>query len=338
MPDIGFSPPSATSSTVGNLRIDVERIGGQGGPIYPQLTVLLRITLTSADVDFGIGNRRYPTEDDPIQDYSLHQICGKLLFGSQQIADFRSMPISHFSRNGSEIQIPLAISLDPARVQYIESRRSGDISLLFDFTFQYIKYVQVPRKQFNPPMEKFEPGWFQLPVSIPQSLWVDNVLPGLGHGKVAIIEVPTPASALGETIKGVLTEFERGQRYVLLGDPNKALGQYRNALEVLSNAVEYKGTPRNGGNPSFADKIDYLLSVLPGAPTGFRRENLARMCKDLYGFTSPPEHPSPPHFTRDDAEMTQHIVVAILSYLGKLLTRAAETEKQTLAQVTATVS
>ncbi len=119
-----------------------------------------------------------------------------------------------------------------------------------------------------------------------------------------------------------MREFQQAQEQMLRGDYNKVLGYLRNALEILSNAVEYRGTPRDGkANPSFADKIDYLLDVLPGAPTGFRRENLARMCKDLYGFTSPPEHPSPPQYTRDDAEMTMLSTVAILSYVGKFLSR-----------------
>lgn len=326
MPDMSFSPPSAINNTVGMLRVDVERIGGQCGPIYPQLTVPLRITFASAEIGFQAHNF-YPTGDDPIQDYGLHQICGKLFFASQQIADFRSDPISHFSRDGGELAIPLVISLDSLCVQHIESQRIGDPSFRFDFILQYIKYQQIPRKQRNPPMERFEQSWHQLNVSIPQSHWVNNVLPGLGYGKIAFVEVPTPESAFGETLKGAIAEFEKGQKYLLLGDYNKALGQYRNALEILSNAVEYKGTPRNGTNPSFADKIDYVLSALPGVPTGFRRENLARMCKDLYGFTSPSEHSSPPNFTRNDAEMTRHIVAAVLSYTGRFLARNKEAGK-----------
>lgn len=323
MPDMSFSPPSAMNSTVGTLRVDVERIGGQSGPVYPQLTVPLRITLSSTDVQIRAGNV-YPTGEDPIQDYGLYQICGKLYFASQQIADFRSDPISHFSRDGGELTIPLAIPLDSFRVQHIESQRIGDPSFRFDFIFQYIRYQQIPRKQRNPHIERFEQGWHQFSISIPQSHWVNNVLPGLGYGKIAFVEVPTPESAFGETLKGAVVEFEKGQKYLLLGDYNKALGQCRNALEMLSNAVEYKGTPKNGTNPSFADKIDYVLSILPSAPTGFRRDNLARMCKDLYGFTSPSEHSSPPSFTRDDAEMTRHIVAAVLSYVGRFLDRDKE--------------
>lgn len=163
-------------------------------------------------------------------------------------------------------------------------------------------------------------------VIIPRSDWVDKVLPGLGYGKIYLVEVPVPQRAIGEIIANTLKEFQQAQQQMLLGDYNKVLGHLRNTLEVLSDAVEYKGTPRDGKtNPSFADKIDYLLTVLPGAPTGFRRENLARMCKDLYGFTSPPEHPSPPHFTRDDAELTMLSTIAVLSYMGKFLSREVET-------------
>lgn len=330
MPEVSFQPPS-TSNTVGKLRIDIEGISGQGGPVYPQLFVLLQITLKSADVHPKVGmGIALPTPEDLVQDYSLHQIYGTLFFGSQgssmvQMANFQSLPISHFSRTSPEAQVNLAIPLDLYRLRLIEAQRAGDVALRFDFTFHYAKYYQIPRKQANSPIERFESSFTQFTISVPQSHWATKVLPGLGYGKIALVEVPTPESAFGETIRGAVAEFERAQTYLLQADYNKALGHCRNVLEILSNAVEYKGTPKNGSkNPSFADKIDYLLDVLPGGPTGFRRENLARMCKDLYGFTSPPEHPSPPDFTRDDAEMTWHIIVALLSYLGKCLARAKQ--------------
>lgn len=330
MPEVSFQPPSISNS-IGKLRIDIEGISGQGGPVYPQLFVLLQITLKSADVHSRVGmGVTLPTPEDLIQDYSLHQIYGTLFFGSQggatvQVANFQSLPISHFSRTSPEAQVNLAIPLDLYRLRLIEAQRVGDVVLRFDFTFHYAKHYQIPRKQANSPIERFESNYIQFTISIPQSHWVTKVQPGLGYGKISLVEVPTPQSALGETIKGAVTEFEQAQTYLLSGDYNKALGHCRNALEILSNAVEYKGAPKNGRkDPSFADKIDYLLDVLPGAPTGFRRENLARMCKDLYGFTSPPQHPSPPDFTRDDAEMTWHITLALLSYLGKCLARTAQ--------------
>src|SRR5207249_3111590 len=148
----------------------------------------------------------------------------------------------------------------------------------------------------------------------PRSDWVDKMLPGLGYGKIYLVEVPTPERTIGETIAKAVEEFQQAQQHMLHGDYNKLLNHCRNALERLSNARKYEG---NKENPSFADKIDYLLDILPGMPTGERREGLKRMLTYLWKLTSMPEHPSPPHFTRDDAEMVMLITIAILSYMGK---------------------
>ncbi len=55
MPETNFRP-SSTVDDVGTLRIDAERITGQGGPVFPQLNVPLNISLKSADV---FDSRKY---------------------------------------------------------------------------------------------------------------------------------------------------------------------------------------------------------------------------------------------------------------------------------------
>ncbi len=261
-----------------------------------------------------------------MQDYSLIQIYGTLFFSSQtsgigQIADFHSLPISHFSRTDGTVTIVLTIPLDAYRLQHIEERRVGNVSLQFTFSFLLAKHFQAPRRQMHSPIERFDTSWVQLTVPIAQSHWVDNVLPGLGYGKIYLVEVPTPAKAIGETIAKTVEDFQKAQQYMLHGDYNHVLGSCRNALERLSNAKKYEGGKEK---PSFADKIDYLLAVLPGAPTGTRRDYLKKMLTNLWGLTSTPEHPSPPHFTRDDAELVMLNTIAILSYIGKFLSREVE--------------
>ncbi len=333
MPETSIQLPFA-SATTGKLRIDVEHINGQGGPIYPQLFVPLQISVTSGEVSPKMGRGgMLQTPEDLMQDCSLRQIFGVLIIGSGQVAQFQSLPIRHFSRTNPEVQITLAIPLDLQRLQLIEAQRVGDIALRFDFTFEYARHTPVPRAEFRSPIDGFESSFVSLMVTVPQSHWADKVLPGLGYGKITLVEVPTAQDVVGDLIVGVLEEFKHAHEALVQGDYNKALGLCRNALERLADAKKYKGTPKSGTNPSFADKIDYLLEVLPGAPTGFRRESLARMCKDLHGFTSPPEHPAPPHFTRDDAELTLLNTIAVLSYFGKFLARATEAEKQAAARL-----
>lgn len=268
-----------------------------------------------------------PTADDPIQDYTLHQIYGTLFFssgvGSAGQIVFHSFPLSLFSRPATRGQVVLNIPLDVYQLRQIEEQRFGGVSLKFDFTFEFAKHYPIARKEPYAPIEKFETNFFSMTMNIPRSDWVDKVLPGLGYGKIDLVEVPLLETAIGERLAKAVAEFQQVQSYMLQGNYDKVLGHCRNALELLSNARTYEGDKMN---PSFADKIDSLLEILPGAPTGVRRENLARMLKDLWGFTSMPQHPLPPHFSGDDAEMARLITIAVLFYVGKFLSREADGE------------
>jgi len=273
-----------------------------------------------------------PTEDDPIQDYTLHQIYGTLIFNSSGPVAFHSFPLSFFSRPSIEGQAVLTIPLTVYQLQQIEGQRTGDVSLKFDFTFEFAKHQPIPRKLPFSPIEQFETNFFSMTVNIPRSTWIDKVLPGLGYGKIHLVEVPTAEKAIGEPIARAVEDFQRAQEQMLQGDYNHVLGYCRDALERLANARKYGGEKEN---PSFGDKIDYLLTVLPGTPTGERRKHLARLLKDLYGLASMPEHPSPPHFTRDDAEMAILNTIAVLSYMGKFLAREQEASNQAGARESA---
>jgi hypothetical protein len=145
MPETQIQVPFI-SATTGKLRIEVEHINGQGGPIYPQLFVPLQISVTSGEVSpkYGPGGMVQAPED-LMQDCSLHQISGALIIGSGQVAQFQSPPIRHFSRTSPEVQVTLAIPLDLQRLQLIEAQRVGDIALRFDCTFEYARHTPVPR-------------------------------------------------------------------------------------------------------------------------------------------------------------------------------------------------
>src|SRR5258708_24593518 len=334
MPEIQNQVPFI-SATTGKLRIEVEHINGQGGPIYPQLFVPLQVSVTSGEVSPRIGRGGIlQAPEDLMQDCSLHRISGVLSIGSGQVAQFQSPPIRHFSRTSPEVQVTLAIPLDLQRLQLIEAQRVGDIALRFDCTFEYARYTPVPRTELRPPIDGFESWYVSMTVTVPQSHWV-KVLSGLGYGKIALVEVPTAQHAVGDLIVGVLEELEQAQEAMGQGDYRKVLSQCRKAIERPAEDKKYKGSTkqRPADDPPLIGKTHYLLSTLPGVPTGDRGANFARQIKDLWWLTSRPEHPDSPHFTRDDAELTLHHTIADLSYLGKFLARATEAEIQAAAQL-----
>lgn len=319
---------SASSSVtdLGILRINAEQIGSRGGPVFPQLTVTVDITLRSAEPE---RHREpfYPTPEDPIEDYTLLQLYGSLFFGSSgrliQVADFHSLPIMYYSRNNGNQPIPLAIPLDLFRIQQMEERRYGDVSLQFTFTGLFAKHLPVPRKQRYSPYERFETSFAQLTVQIPQSYWVNTVLPGLGYGKIHLVEVPIHVQGLAKTV----AELKQAQEEMTQGNYTQVLVHCHNVLELLTTSRKYEGERKDlSKSPSFADKIDYLLSLLPDAATQMSREQLAKVFKSLYAITSSAHHASPPPFSRIDAQMTLLMTTAMLSYMGKSLSSTEEAQ------------
>src|SRR5207245_2654317 len=166
-----------------------------------------------------------PTPDDPIQDYTLHQIYGTLFFnpggGSLGQIAFHSLPLSLFSRPTARGQVVLNIPLDVYQLRQIEEQRTGNVSLKFDFTFEFAKHYPVARKEAYAPIERFETNFFSMTVNIPRSEWVDKVLPGLGYGKIHLVEVPLPEMAIGESLARAVVEFHQAKSYMLQGNYDK---------------------------------------------------------------------------------------------------------------------
>ncbi len=310
-------------ATWATLRVESTQIGAQGGPAFPQLLMPLSVVLHPVEPKLVMGDY-FPTPDDPIQHYSLLQLSGSLVVNSIPIGTFQTTPITLNSRNNQSGTVLILVPLDLFRIQYIEERRSGDVSLRLDITPWIAKHYRVARKEPLSGYEQFETNFHQLSVQVPQSHWIQNILPGLGYGRIHLIEVPIPATAIGEGLTKTVTELQHAQDAFTNGDYNKSLLFCRNAIELLSTIRPYVGEVKR---PTFADKIDFLLEVLPGTPTGVRRENLARLLKDLWGFTSMSPHPSKLQFTRDDAQMTMLIVTAILSYMSHFVDAAQKVQQ-----------
>ncbi len=109
---------------------------------------------------------------------------------------------------------------------------------------------------------------------------------------------------------------------MLLGDYSKAVAHCRDVLDILAQINVHEEDEKK--QPNFRRFIDNELKNLPGFPADARGETLANMLKNLYGITSKAAHGSSIPFNRDDAEMAEMITLAILSYIGKFITRQEE--------------
>ena len=308
------------------IRIEPQVIYGQGGPDFPRLVINAHITLKPIESE---GKDQQGKPITVVQNYTLVQIFGSLFIrpftGNEiRITDFQSIPLLHFSVDW-EMQQTLEIPIDLFRLNRIEEMRRGDAQLKFLLRCLLAKHplVRKPTEplQMDQSIQRLElTGAFELSLPIPQSHWVANVLPGLGYGKVKMVEIPIPARVVPDTFTKALAELDQAQNYLNQGDSDKAVGHCRKALETIPNSVSLKF--EKDAKPSFPDKVDKFLETLSPSLTDSKKEGLAKMMKALWPLTSIPQHPHPAgYFNRTDAEAIMMMCTAILSYVGKLLVK-----------------
>lgn len=296
-------------STRSDISVEVDRIRGEGGPEYPRLVIPLEFILRSAE------------EEGKIRAYSLLWLKSDLYIDNIKIGKGFSGPIVEYSwPHGSSCQIAIEIPLDSYRLEKIEERRRDDIQFRLSGSALIAEHPSVTRAGSNEKqehrrdVESFAKGHFEITFSIPLSHWVGKVLPGLGYGKVKLIEIPTLEKIEPDTLKDAQEELVQAQDYFTRGDYDKAVGHCRSALEPLKDLLpEMKPLLTNSEN-------EWINEV--GQAT---YEWIDRTWKKTRDISSKAHHlPSIGHFSRFEAHTILMVTTALLSYSGKLLKQAEE--------------
>lgn len=317
MTEVSLNAPGFTDSWA-TVQLEPTRIGAQGGPAFPELLIPFSVTLRPIDPHRGYGVY-YPTDNDPIQHFSLLQLSGRLMLNGIPIGTIPATLTSLNTYNSQSNPLLLRIPLDLFRVGYIENRRTGNVSLHLEVTPWIAVHRLAPRKEQVTGYERFELGYFTLQEQIPQSHWIQQVLPSLGYGKMQLIEVPLPETLFGEQLAQALTVLHLAQNAMNEGDYAKVLHQCRSALEIVLKLRKYEGVPADPTKgPSFAEKVTYFIKLLPEDATGVSETHVASIFKALQGITSSAHHVSSPSYTRADAQLVLLLTTALLSYLGKV--------------------
>lgn len=293
-------------STQSNIFLEVDRISGAGGPEYPRLIIPVEFTLRPSE---GGGK---------IKVYSLLWLKCGLHIENIKIGEGFSEPIVEYSLPyRSQRQISIEIPFDLYRIEKIEERRRDDIQFRLLGSALVAEYPSVfsagpgsyEQLECRRDIENFTKGHFDITFTIPQSHWVDKILPNLGYGKVKLIEIPIPEKIVPDTFKNALEELVQAQDYFIQGDYDKTVEHCRNALEPLKNLLpEIKALLTNS-------KYEWVAEV--GHATHDWIDKIYKKTRDV---SSIPHHlPSIGNFNRFEAQAILMVTIALLSYSGKLL-------------------
>jgi len=319
MPEASFA---IQGYRLGSIRVESQKVRGEGGPLYPRLVIPFSLSFKPMKVT----KDEQEQEIEYVQNYTVLYFWGSLSISSVKpeikIADFQSEPLLHFSEEWDS-DYTIYIPLDLPRIEYLEEIRKGDIGVQIRSRALIAKHPLVPvgQRERDKRIQELLTIHFDLPVEIPQSHWVDKVLPGLGYGKVKLIEVPIPEKIVPEIFQKALRELEEARRYFVEGEHDKVVAHCRGAVEQIPNTLTVDLSDIE--KPSFNDKVEgFLKQHLSTVLADSKRNSLRTMIKATWTLSSIPHHPSPPgYFDRADAEAVMLLTTALLAYVGKLLKR-----------------
>jgi len=295
---------------IAELDIDVSKLCGTGGAEYPYLVWQLQLALTP----------RKAVQTD----YAFRSVTAQLYFsGGQKIADARPISLhrviqGHQAYWGDEY-LNFEFPLDARRIEAIERRRQGgSMKFRLDVQIHVDEYGAIPAHA-----ESKRPAlwglcavqWLSLQeeIQIPQTDWIERVLPAVGYGKVHILEFPaTPleaCAALDHSFKA-LKQAEEKHR---LGFYDDAAGKCRVALDPFFEQELVDPThPESRKKPVLKKSWETKLGQ---ATHDWLKATLGAI-KDA---ANPPHHSPNEHYSQLDSQMILAVTTAVVAYIARTI-------------------
>lgn len=295
---------------IADLDIDASKLHGYGGADYPHLMWQLQLALTP--------------QKTPQTDYAFRSVTAQLYFSTGgKIADARTILLNrviqgHQDHWGEEY-LNFEFPLDARRIEALErQRQGGSLQFRLDVQIHVDEYGAIPAHA-----ESKRPAFWGLRAAqrltlqeafqVPQTDWIERVLPNVGYGKVHILEFPaTPidaCTALAHSFKAL----KRAEEQHRLGFYDVAAGQCRVALEPF---FDYE--PVDASHPE-SRKIPvpkkHWETKLGKATYDWLKATLGSI-KDA---TNPPHHSPNEHYSQLDSQMILAITTAVVAYIARTL-------------------
>lgn len=297
-----------TGRAIAELDIDASKLCGYGGADYPQLMWQLQLALVP--------------QKAPQIDYAFRSVTAQLYFAAgQKIADARPISLNRVIQGHQdywgEEYLNFEFPLDARRIEAIERQRQGgslqfrlDVQILVDEYGAIPAHVESKRPAFWG-LRAVQRLTLQETFQVPQTDWVERVLPNIGYGKVHIVEFPaTPLDACA-TLDHSFKALKQAEDKHRLGFYDDAAGKCRLAIEPFFDYEPVDPThPDSRKIPvpkkSWETKLgkgtyDWLKSTLGSI-------------KDA---ANPPHHSPNEHYSQLDSQMILAITTAVVAYIAR---------------------
>jgi hypothetical protein len=295
--------------TFAELQIDEIRLSGGGGPDFPYLHWQIEMTV--------------PQLREAAKDFALRVAVAELRIKSNGLKIATSRPyfltrvIRGFFQYGSQEYLNLEFPVSPGKIAAIERHRDGgplNLTLHVQIQIDEIGVVMAPKESNRPAL------WGMTDVhmvrtdedfQIPQSRWVEQILPQLGYGKVHLIElpaVPLDACAAWEHSFKALKQAEEKHR---LGFYDDAVGKCRIALDHFFEWVDKQD------DQGVKRKVPILNQRWVKRLGQGTYDWLNTTLGSLKEVANSPHHSPNPHFDQLESQMIIAITTAVVAYAAR---------------------
>lgn len=286
--------------------VNAENVCGLGGSVLPRIHFQVKLNISD---EIGWRSR------NKIQAWSFGMLTGELLIGSEKIADIKTYSVNRIRSGGenypTDFYLNIEIPLDARRIEWLERQRAGksfEAKLRID-----LQVLLFGNNQHTP---DFSCGLMdassiqgEINFIVPDTQWRERILPGLGYGKVMVVELPAisleSCAALGHSFKAL----ENAQKQFNLGLYDETAASCRVALDQFFEQVD-KGDDSGRKIPKLKKSWESKL----GAATHQWLDDSFGAIKEV---ANKPHHSPHNHFDRLGAQMLLMITTALVSYVGQ---------------------
>jgi hypothetical protein len=291
------------SNIVGEVSFNPQNVRGSGGAYSPRLHFPCAFKFKV----YGETDLIFTT------------LASNMTIGGEKLCDSILHTFNRVVRPqyGEQADMPvLEFALNPSVIERIEQRRRKDVEMQLELKLGVLAFgppIAFPPKP-DAPSRISNGGTIQIQYSltIPQSIWISNVLPGLGYGLIRLVELPLITATSSEAFKKSFTALDQAHHQLKLGYYDEAAGKCRIALEPFWEMVE----ETKGGKTRDIPRLRKSWEKAIGKPT---YDWLQKVLGEIKRATNRSHHSTQAHFDRLGAEMLITVTTVVVGYAAREL-------------------
>lgn len=284
-------------------QIDGSKFQSAGGADYPRLIVPLHVIVNG--IELKHRNEVYSAQFGAIQ--------GELLFNGQKISDALPRQLNRLAYEFDQDEyVYLEFLLDARRLEWIERQRQGSLhgSVRVSISSSVLGQAHGRDDEYKPPFAFRDTVSYQgdVPFTVPDTQWRDQVFLGLGYGKIIAIELPAIPIESFQGLDHSFKAMSQAQKFFQMGHYDEAVGKCRIALEKFFEVIEVDNS--DGTKKKIPILKQSWETRLGQATYIWLNESLVA----IKAASNSPHHSPNEHFDRLGAQMLIMVTTALISY------------------------